>query len=197
MRKKQKTFWTVSIPIALLFIIGGILLPLKPNILSERANASIHYENALGIARFKKKVKAPSFTLKDLNGNEVRLDDLRGKIVALNFWATWCPPCREEMPSMEKLYRKFKDKDFIMLAIDMREDGRKVKAFKEKFGLSFPIPLDSNGAVGSDYGIRSIPTTYFIDREGYAIGVALGARDWSSPETFGLINQLLGIPPAS
>ena len=197
MRKKQKTFWIVSIPIALLFIIGGILLLLKPNILSERANASIHYEDALGIVRYKKKVKAPSFALKDLNGNEVRLDDLRGKIVFLNFWATWCPPCREEMPSMEKLHREFRNKDFTMLAINLREDGRKVKAFKEKFGLSFPIPLDSNGAVGSDYGIASIPTTYLVDREGYVIGVALGARDWSSRETFGLINQLLGTPPPS
>lgn len=197
MRKKQKTFWAVSIPIALLFIIGGILLPLKPSILSERASAGTHYADALGIVRFKRKINAPSFALKDLNGNEVRLNDLRGKIVLLSFWATWCPPCREEMPSMEKLYRKFKDKDFTMLAINLREDGRKVKAFKEKIGLSFPIPLDSNGAVGSDYGIASIPTTYLVDREGYVIGVALGARDWSSREGFGLINQLLGTSPTS
>ena len=98
---------------------------------------------------------------------------------------------------MEELYRKFKDKDFTMLAINLREDGRKVKAFKEKFGLSFPIPLDSNGAVGSDYGIASIPTTYLIDREGYVIGIALGPRDWSSRQSFGLINHLLGTPPTS
>ncbi len=197
MRKKRKNFWTVSIAIALLFIIGGILLSLKPNILSERANAGTHYADALGIVMYKKKVNAPSFALKDINAKEVRLDDLRGKIVFLNFWATWCPPCREEMPSMEKLYRKFKDKDFIMLAINLREDGRAVKTFKEKIGLSFPIPLDSNGAVGSNYGIASIPTTYLVDREGNVIGVALGARDWSSRETFGLINQLLGTPPTS
>lgn len=197
MRKKQKTFWAVSISIALLFIIGVMLLLLKPNILSEGVDASVDYENALGIAMFKKKVKAPSFTLKDLDGNEVRLDDLKGKIVAINFWATWCPPCREEMPSMERLYRKFKDKDFIMLAIDLREDGRKVKAFKEEIGLSFPILLDSDGAVGWDYRITSIPTTYLVDREGYLIGSALGAREWSSTETFGLINQLLGTSPTS
>ena len=98
---------------------------------------------------------------------------------------------------MEKLYRESKDKDFTLLAIDLREDGRKVKTFKEESGLSFPILLDSDGSVGLDYRVTSIPTTYIVDREGYLIGVALGARDWSSPEAFGLINQLLGTPPTS
>ena len=197
MRKKQKTFWTVSIAIALLFIIGLALLLLKPNNLSDRAKVDTDSVDALGVVRFDKKIMAPSFALKDLNGSEVRLDDLRGKIVFLNFWATWCPPCREEMPSMEKLYGEFKNRDFTMLAIDLREDVLKVKTYKEESGLTFPILLDSDGSVGLEYGVISIPTTYVVDREGYLIGGALGARDWSSPEAFELINQLLGTPPTS
>lgn len=197
MKKNRKNFWIVSIGFALLFSIGLALLFLNSNIFSNRAKGDTPSSEAFGFIRFDDKIKAPSFVLKDLGGNEVRLDDFRGKIVFLNFWATWCPPCREEMPSMEKLYREFRERDFTILAIDLREDNRKVKAFKEEFGLTFPILLDSDGAVGLDYRITSIPTTYLVDREGFLIGGALGARDWSRAEAFGLINQLLNSRTAS
>jgi thiol-disulfide isomerase/thioredoxin len=151
----------------------------------------------LGIIKLNQKIKAPNFALEDLNGNEVKLEDFRGKIVFLNFWATWCPPCRAEMPSMEKLYFVFKDRDFAMLAVDLRENGKKVKAFKDRFKLSFPILLDLDGTTGLTYGVLSIPTTYLVDQEGYLIGGALGARDWARKEAFGLINQLLKTSPAS
>jgi len=101
------------------------------------------------------------------------------------------------MPSMEKLYTEFKDRDFTMLAVDLREGTKKVRAFKERFKLNFPILLDYDGRVGLRYGVRSIPTTYLIDREGYVIGGALGARDWASKEVFELINQLLITKPNS
>jgi peroxiredoxin len=151
----------------------------------------------LGIVRFNEKIEAPSFSLKDITGKEVKLHDYRGKIVFLNFWATWCPPCRAEMPSMERLYTEFKDKNFIMLAVDSREKTRKVKSFGKKLGLSYPLLLDSDGTVGFEYGVRSIPTTYLVDRQGYLIGGALGARDWASKESFGLFNQLLKSSPDS
>jgi peroxiredoxin len=172
-------------------------LPLHYFVSLNRANAESHFWNDLGIVKFDEKLKAPSFTLRDLNGKEVKLEDHRGKIVFLNFWATWCRPCRTEMPSMEKLYNEFKNRDFIILAVDLQEGTRKVRAFKERFKLNFPILLDSDGSVGSKYGVISIPTTYLIDREGYVIGGALGARDWASKEAFELINQLLVIKPSS
>lgn len=183
MREHRKTSWISSI----------ILVPffLNPLIFSDQADADIHYMGELGIIKLDERIKAPDFALKDLNGKELKLKDFRGKIVFLNFWATWCPPCRAEMPSMERLYSEFKDKDLAVLAVDLRESAKKVQAFKEKYDLNFPILLDSDGTIGLTYGIRSIPTTYLVDKEGYIIGGALGARDWASAEAFGLINQLL------
>jgi peroxiredoxin len=101
------------------------------------------------------------------------------------------------MPSMEKLYTEFKDRDFRMLAVDLREGAKKVRAFKEKFKLNFPILLDSDGSVGSMYGVRSIPTTYLIDRRGNVIGGALGARNWASKEAFEFFDHLLITKPHS
>ncbi|HIE26377.1 TPA: TlpA family protein disulfide reductase, partial [Candidatus Poribacteria bacterium] len=108
-------------------------------------------------------------------------------------WATWCPPCRKEMPSMEKLYQKFKDRDFVMLAVDLKESREKVKKFMEDYKLNFPALLDSKGKVGNIYSVWSIPTTYLIGRSGRIIGKAVGARDWASEDAFNLIEELLKI----
>lgn len=183
--------------ILLPFSIALIPVFLNFLILPNRAHADSHFWGALAIVRIDEKLVAPSFTLKDINGKEVKLEDHRGKIVFLNFWATWCPPCRDEMPSMEKLHTEFKERDFAMLAVDLREGAKKVRAFKERFKLNFPILLDFDGRVGLSYGIRSIPTTYLIDREGHVIGGALGARDWASKEAFELIDHLLITKPNS
>ena len=164
---------------------------LQPHIFEDRARAETHFIESLSLIKFDEKIKAQNFVLKDLNGNLVRLDDFRGTVVFLNFWATWCPPCRVEMPSMEKLYKEFKNKKFIILAVDMQEGSETVRKFKEKFKLSFPILLDEDGVVASYYGVRGIPATYFIDREGYLYAVAMGARDWASEDALELIRHLL------
>jgi peroxiredoxin len=96
---------------------------------------------------------------------------------------------------MEKLYKKFKDKDFTILAIDVQEDANSVKIFREKYKLNFPILLDSDGSVQQFYGVISLPTTYLVDREGNIIGGAIGARDWANESAFLLINQLLIASP--
>ncbi len=183
-----------TFPLSLVTLFSLLLNPL---ILPKRAHADGHFWGALAIVKFDEKIKAPHFTLKDLNGKEVKLEDHRGKIVFINFWATWCPPCRDEMPSMEKLYTEFKERDFTMLAVDLQESAKEVRAFKERFKLNFPILLDSDGRVGSEYGVISIPTTYLIDREGYVIGGALGPRDWASKEAFELFDHLLVTKPSS
>lgn len=147
--------------------------------------------DSLGIAKPIKGVSPPDFTLKTLDGKEVSLSDYRGKIVFLNFWATWCPPCRSEMPSMEKLYQKFKDEDFVMLAVSLRENKEKVENFMRDYKLNFPALLDSTGKVGNTYMVRSIPTTYLISRHGDIIGKAIGARNWASEDSFKLFSALL------
>jgi len=164
---------------------------LNSYVFEDRAHGETHFMESLSLIRFDEKIKAQNFALKDLAGKVVHLDGYRGKVIFLNFWTTWCPACLVEMPSMEKLYRKFKDKDFIILAVDMQEDSETVKKFKAKFKLSFPILLDEEGVVASYYGVKAIPATYFIDRTGYLYAAAMGARDWASEDAFLLIKHLL------
>ena len=183
MKKKGKYFHLFSIVLLLFF--------LNPYIFKERARGETHFMESLALVRFDEKVKAQNFALKDLNGNEVHLENYRGKVIFLNFWTTWCPACLVEMPSMEKLYSEFKNKDFIILAVDMQEDPETVKMFKARFKLSFPILLDTDGVVASYYGVNAIPATYIIDRGGHLYAAALGARDWASEDAFLLIKHLL------
>jgi peroxiredoxin len=130
------------------------------------------------------------FSLPDLNGKMVNLKDFRGKVVFVNFWATWCPPCRDEMPSMEQIYREYRDKGLVMLGINFMEPPSTIKPFIETHKLTFPILLDS-GTVMVLYGVLGLPATYLIDRQGKAAARALGARDWTHKESVQIIRKLL------
>ena len=147
--------------------------------------------SSLGIQNVSPPIEAKDFTLENLEGSPVSLSDFQGKVVFLNFWATWCPPCRAEMPDMEKLWQKFKEEDFIILAVDLRERKEKVSSFMEENGYTFPVLLDPRGKVASTYGIRAIPTTFLLDPEVKIVGKALGARNWASQDAFKLIEHLL------
>ncbi|MBL7165624.1 MAG: TlpA family protein disulfide reductase [Dehalococcoidales bacterium] len=125
---------------------------------------------------------APDFTLKDLDGNTVRLSDLRGKVVFLNFWATWCPPCRAEMPDIEKVHRKYKDQDVVVLGIDLRESASTVRRFVEDGGYTWAFLLDTTGYVGSIYRVSAIPTSYFVDKKGIIRAVAIGGMTGATIE---------------
>ena len=129
--------------------------------------------------------------LKDLNGSNISLSDFNGKIVFLNFWTTWCPTCRIEMPSMEKLHQKLKNKDFAMVTINLQESASQVKAFFKEFKLTFTALMDSNGEVGASFGIRAIPTTYILDKTGRIIGLVNGPREWDSKEAIALFENLI------
>ncbi len=129
--------------------------------------------------------------LKDMNGNNISLSDFKGKIVFLNFWTTWCPTCRIEMPSMEKLHQKLKNKNFAMVTINLQESASQVKAFFKEFKLTFTSLLDSTGEVGASFGIRAIPTTYILDKTGRIIGQVSGPREWDSKAAIALFENLI------
>jgi len=129
--------------------------------------------------------------LNDLNGSNISLSDFNGKIVFLNFWTTWCPTCRIEMPSMEKLHQKLKNNDFAMVTINLQESASQVKAFFKEFKLTFTALMDSNGEVGASFGIRAIPTTYILDKTGRIIGLVNGPREWDSKEAIALFENLI------
>jgi thiol-disulfide isomerase/thioredoxin len=119
---------------------------------------------------------APDFTLELLGGGEVTLSDLGGQVVMVNLWASWCPPCRKEMPDIEKVYQDFKDDGLVVLAVNTTyQDSESAAAtFVQEFGLSFPIPLDRTGAVARQYQLRGLPSTYFVDKQGVIRSVVVG-----------------------
>lgn len=119
---------------------------------------------------------APDFELKTITGETIQLSDLSGQAVLVNLWATWCPPCREEMPTLEKMYNDYKDQGFVVLAVDMthQDDPTAVAPFAEKYDLTFPILLDETGTVSKAYQLKSLPSSYFIDRNGMIDDVVIG-----------------------
>lgn len=138
---------------------------------------------------------APDFRLMDLQGKPVALSDYQGKVVLLNFWATWCGPCRVEMPAMEALYRGMRSKGLEILAVSVDQEGTDVtRPFQESLGLSFPILHDQDYQVGLTYGARTLPMTFAIDRKGVIRQLVFGARDWNSPEARSGIEKVLKEP---
>ncbi len=145
----------------------------------------------LGFHTFTKEIPIYDFELESLDGQTISLSSLRGKVIFLNFWATWCPPCRSEMPSMERIYKELKDEGFEIVAVDLQEDKKRVQKFEDDFGLSFTVLLDKTGRIGQSYGARSIPTTYIIDKNGIILARALGAMEWFTPEILSLFRAIL------
>jgi len=119
---------------------------------------------------------APDFELKTLRGETLKLSNLRGQAVLLNLWATWCPPCRAEMPAIEKVYKDYKDQGFVVLAVNMtyQDTFANIAPFVDEYGLTFPILLDETGMVGPLYQLRSLPSSFFIDRDGIIREVVIG-----------------------
>jgi peroxiredoxin len=138
------------------------------------------------------KEEAPSITLKSLSGKLVSLSDFKGKWVFLNFWATWCAPCVVEMPMMNNLYNKLKDKNFIMLGISLdKENPYKVAKFAKNLKLDFPILLDPKLETATKYGVTTIPLTFMIGPDGRLEAIAEGIRNWDSKEMIQYFNSLI------
>lgn len=136
---------------------------------------------------------APDFELPDLADKSVRLSDYRGKVVFLNFWATWCKPCKEEMPSMEVLYKNFEKDGLVILAvsIDRVTTKKDIPPFVKALNLTFPILVDSWGQTDKRYKLMGVPETYIIDRQGVLREKVIGPRDWTLLSNLQVITQLL------
>ena len=146
-----------------------------------------------GLRLLSSKVSPRDFSLPTLAGETVGLSQFKGKVVFLNFWATWCGPCRAEMPSMETLYSSYREKGFEILAVNSGESRREVLAYIQEYGFSFPTLLDEDGKVSSGYGIQAIPTSYLIDRDGMIVARIVGSINWDTPEIFAAIESLLNL----
>lgn len=128
-------------------------------------------------------VYAPDFELEDLDGNIVKLADLKGKDIFVNFWATWCPFCVDEMPDLQLIYEKYKDEDFIVLAINVQESAEKAKGYLEEAGINLPVLLDKDSRIAALYGANSIPLTIAVNKEGVAVTGYRGKLTYEQMET--------------
>ena len=136
---------------------------------------------------------APALKLNDINGKTHDLAQLKGRVVLINFWATWCPPCRREMPSMERLTQQLKGEAFSVLAVDVGEDVDTIGLFTSQLdtNLSFPILLDSRSQTMQAWKVAGLPTTYLIDKQGRVVASAIGGREFDHPDIIRAIHELL------
>ena len=145
--------------------------------------------------RLHKGSSAPDIVLPGFDGRTVRLKDYRGKVVFLNIWATWCPTCRDEMPSMEKLYQELKGEPFEILAVSIDKGGaRAVTPFMKAFNLSFPVLLDPEGTIVSPYGVTGVPESFIINKEGIIERIVIGPIDWYEPSIVRFFRILIQKP---
>ncbi len=179
----QLTRWQIKTAclVAVLFLLAG-----TSSAQDEISGLSVT------LTRLEQSLPAPDFILKDMDDEPHALQDYRGKVVLINFWATWCPPCRKEMPSLERLYQKFSEQPFVVLAVNQWEDADHVFTYMGDLNVfpSFPILFDPDSTVSADYGVRGLPTSFIIDPEGKIIYKAVGGREFDHPAIVQLIRAL-------
>lgn len=191
-KKKSSTLIKKYAAIYVVLFIGALMLFVShyyetPVTTEDVQVASVHAEERSAVGYM-----APGFTVRNLDGNRVSLEDYKGQVVVLNLWATWCGPCRIEMPGFENLYRRFRSEGLTVLAVSLDKDNdQKVRDFVKEYKLSFPVVLDPQQKVESRYNTFTIPTTYVIDRAGRIVAVVDGAKNWESRETFDALELLL------
>ena len=135
--------------------------------------------------------RAEDFTVALLRGEPLKLSEQRGKPVMINFWATWCAPCREEMSAMERLYRRHREHGFVLLAVSVDTDAALVRPFLERHQLTFPVALDSKMSLANSYGVRALPSSFLVDRDGNLAALALGPRAWDNRVAHALVEGML------
>ncbi len=148
------------------------------------------------LVAFSRPFPAPGFQLPDLADKPKQLSDFKGQYVLLNFWATWCVPCVEEMPALEKLYQHLRPHGFTVVAVSTDTvETAKIEAFARKLEVTFPILRDADQAIAKTYGARDLPSTFLLNPKGEVIAAAKGARDWASEQALSYFNELLGVSP--
>ncbi len=179
-------------------VVGALFLTVTVSVPSEVLSQQYKARRSdddifrrIGISKTGEGTRAPDFNLKGVTGSSTGLGHFRGSVIFLNFWATWCGPCRSEMQSMERLYTQLRGQGLVMLAVDEKEGRDRAARFMRDFGLSFPALLDLDGRVASLYGVWAIPTTYLIDATGKKIGMKAGPKDWASPDVLEFFRNLV------
>jgi thiol-disulfide isomerase/thioredoxin len=152
--------------------------------------------DAFAVNRPASPIAAVEMELSDLAGQPLRLADLRGRVVLLNFWATWCGPCREEMPALDTLARELGPRGLTVVGVNFKESKPDVEAFSRQYELGFRILLDREGRLAQRYQVYALPVTLLVDRRGMVVGTVVGIRDWVGPDARKYLGRLLSAPEA-
>jgi peroxiredoxin len=164
--------------------------PGKPGARGGRVLSLNDAYRELDLIRPSRQKQAEDFTLAMADGRSFRLSEHRGKTVIVNFWATWCPPCREEMPALERLYRQHKEHGLVLVAVSIDADPKLVPPYVKASKLTFPIALDPKAEVANKYGVRALPSSFVVDRQGTMAALALGPRVWDNDASHSLVEAL-------
>lgn len=143
-----------------------------------------------GLTRLAEPQPAPDFVLPDIDGNPYRLSDFAGQVVIVNFWASWCPPCREEMPSMQRAWEQLEGEGVLMLGINVGEDEDTIFRFTADYPVEFPLLLDRDSSVIKQWRVRGLPTTLVVDPDGRIVYQAIGSREWDDPALLAQVRAL-------
>ncbi len=174
----------ILIAVVVVIVLAVLLMQMKDSLISPVPSTRLQPGSL-----------APGLALAGLDGRMVDLKDYRGRVVFLNIWATWCPTCREEMPSMEKLYRELTGEAFEILAVSVDKGGAKpVAAFKEAHKLSFPMLLDPEATIARPYGVTGVPESFIINKQGIIEKIVIGPIDWAEPATVSFFRDLIKKP---
>lgn len=168
-----------------------LLLTFWPWSVQSLAAQEIDYKLVPNLQPMNDSSPTRDFTLPDQAGNKLSLKDFRGKLLMLNFWASWCAPCREEMPAIERLYQEFQNKGFVILGVNVRDKREDALAFIKEFKVTYPVVFDPTGRWLLAYGAWGLPNTYLIGPQGEGLARTSGHADWYSPGARALIQALL------
>lgn len=172
-------------------LLAGALLVVAPCSLAQAESAVAPLLKPLDLVGYASLTMPPPFDGNTVGTRRVSLKELRGKVVLVNFWASWCAECRPEMPVLERLHHELASQGFAVIGINAREERDAVRHYASALGLTFPLVLDPDGKINRAYGVVGLPTTFIVGRDGRAVALAIGPREWAGAPARALIQALL------
>ena len=176
------------------YLLAWTLLVVAPCSFARAESAVTPLLKPLDLVGYASRATPPHFSGSTIDSRRVSMGDLRGKVVLMNFWASWCAECRPEMPVLERLHRELSPQGFVVLGINAREGREAIRRYASELGLTFPLVLDRDGKINALYGVVGLPTTFLVGRDGRAVALGVGSREWASAPARALIQALLAEP---
>jgi peroxiredoxin len=175
-------------------LLAWVLLVVVPCTPARAQSTVTSLLKPLDLVDYASRTAPPHFSGSTIDTRRVSMGDLRGKVVLMNFWATWCAGCRPEMPVLERLHRELVPQGLAVIGINAREGREAIRRYASELGLTFPLVLDPDGKINAQYGVVGLPTTFLVGRDGRAVALAVGPREWASTPARALIQALLAEP---